>query len=88
MQHTPIITTNSPDEFIYKSPIIYFIFSPFPWDVRKISQLIGTMDSFLYKTLFYLIFKIEKEKEPDLRVIFIILLSYFLYLGSVLEIWH
>ena len=76
---------NSIDEFIYKSPIrtIYFMFSPFPWDVRKMSHLIGTMDSILYLTLFYLIFKNRKViwKEPDLRVIFIILLSYFFVFG-------
>ena len=41
---------NSNSELIYKAPLrsLYFVFSPFPWDVKEIRHLIGMFDSFLY----------------------------------------
>ena len=79
------IQINKIEEFIYKGPIrvLYFIFSPFPWDIRKISHFIGAMDSFLYMTLFYLVFKNRKIiwKDPSLRVVLFILFSYFFIFG-------
>lgn len=72
-------------EFLYKIPIraVYFIFSPFPWDVKKISHLIGLLDSFLYMILVYLIFCNRKAiwKNPALRIILIILISYIIIYG-------
>jgi hypothetical protein len=37
--------------------IIYFFFSPFPWDIRKLNQLLGLIDSFIYIYLIYNIYK-------------------------------
>jgi len=37
--------------------IIYFFFSPFPWDIRKLNQLLGLIDSFIYMYLIYHIYK-------------------------------
>ena len=72
-------------ELVYKIPIrsVYFIFSPFPWDVKKPHHIIGLLDSFLYMTLFYLIFHNRKAiwKDPALRIILIILLSYIIVHG-------
>ena len=36
----------TPLEFAYKAPIriFYFLFSPFPWDLTKITHLIGLLD--------------------------------------------
>ena len=76
---------NSIIEFIYKSPIraIYFIFSPFPWDVNKIGHLMGLLDSFLYMFLFYLIIRNRKIilNDTALLVILLILAGYFFVFG-------
>ncbi len=75
----------SNDELFYKIPIrsLYFIFSPFPWDVSKPSHLIGVLDSFLYMILVYLIFRNLKViwKDPTLRIILLILLAYIVIFG-------
>lgn len=76
---------NSEIELVYKAPIrsIYFLFSPFPWDIKKYEHLIGLMDSFLYMYLVFLIlcnFKVI-WKDPALKVILIILLSYVFVYG-------
>lgn len=69
-------------ELIYKAPIrmIYFVFSPFPWDVEKLGHLIGFFDSILYLYLVILILRNLKViwREPSLKIILIILLFYIL----------
>ena len=76
---------NSATEFFYKSPMraLYFLFSPFPWDINKISHLIGLIDSLLYMALAYLIFRNIKLvlKDPTLLSIFLILAGYFFVFG-------
>tara|TARA_B110000483_G_scaffold21237_1_gene23960 strand:- start:291 stop:1514 length:1224 start_codon:yes stop_codon:yes gene_type:complete len=76
---------NSNIEFFYKIPIrsFYFLFSPFPWDVKKLSHLVGVLDSFLYMILVYLMFRNRKAiwKDPALRTILIILLAYVIIHG-------
>ncbi len=73
---------SSPIEMIYKTPIraLYVMFAPFPWDIIKMKHLIGMFDAFLYMYLSFLIFKNRKVilKDPLLRIILIILLSYIL----------
>tara|TARA_B110000305_G_scaffold68807_1_gene77215 strand:- start:651 stop:1874 length:1224 start_codon:yes stop_codon:yes gene_type:complete len=72
-------------ELFYKIPIrsVYFLFSPFPWDVKKKYHVIGVLDSFLYMILVYLIFRNRKAiwKDPALRIILIILLAYIIVYG-------
>ena len=72
-------------ELFYKIPIrsVYFLFSPFPWDVKKKSHVVGVLDSFLYMILVYLIFRNRKAiwKDPALRIILIILLAYIIVYG-------
>jgi len=76
---------NSAVEFIYKSPIraIYFVFSPFPWDISKIGHFIGLIDSFLYLFLFYLIICNRKIilNDTSLTITFLILAGYFFVFG-------
>jgi len=71
---------NNPIEFIYKVPLrsLYFLFSPFPWDVKKFAHLIGIIDSLLYLYLTILILKNFKFiwKDKRLRIILIILLCF------------
>jgi len=70
----------SVDELFYKVPVraIYFVFGPFPWDIKKFKHLIGMFDALLYMYLVYLIiFNIKFIlKDPALRIVLIILLSY------------
>ena len=76
---------NSPIELIYKSPIraIYFIFSPFPWDVKNIEHLIGIFDSILYFYLSILIFRNRAViwRDKALRYTLIILVFYIIVFG-------
>tara|TARA_A100001015_G_scaffold294745_1_gene372906 strand:- start:1177 stop:1575 length:399 start_codon:yes stop_codon:yes gene_type:complete len=76
---------NSPNEIIYKIPVraAYFLFSPFPWNVKNPIHLAGVFDGFLYLTLVYLIFCNRRViwNDPALRIIFIILLFYILVWG-------
>lgn len=73
---------NSPIEMIYKVPArtLYFLFSPFSWQVKKTSHLFGVLDGFLYIILISLIFLNRKAiwKDPALRIILIILTCYII----------
>ena len=59
--------------------IVYLFFSPFPWDIRSMNQLLGLIDSGLYVYLFYNIYKILKLKDKPLNLssIFVILVFIF-----------
>ncbi len=76
---------NSPNEIYYKAPLrsIYVVFAPFPWDIKKIKHLIGMFDAFIFIYLSFLIFQNRKHiwRDPALKIILIILLSYILVFG-------
>lgn len=80
------IVINSPVESIYKIPIrmIYFLFAPFPWQIQKISHLVGFIDGLLFISLFYLIFVNRKTilKDPGLKAILIVLFVYFVVFST------
>lgn len=67
-------------EFAYKLilRILYFLFSPFPWNIQKLSHIIGLVDGLLYLILFYLIICNRKHiwNDPFLRILFLILFVY------------
>lgn len=73
---------NSTTELIYKVPlrIVYFLFSPMPWDISKPIHLFGTIDGFLYLIIFYFIFRNFKTIWNDnfLRITLIILFFYLI----------
>jgi hypothetical protein len=75
-----VITSTS--DLIYKIPVraAYFVFGPFPWDIKKTKHIIGMLDAFLYIYLAFLIIFNFKFiwKDPVLRIILLILLSYIL----------
>jgi hypothetical protein len=81
-----IIPRNS-IELVYKAPpkVAYFLFSPFPWDVKKTNQLIGMFDGFFYMYFTFLIFRNIKIiwRDDNLRAILLILLSYIIVFGLV-----
>lgn len=62
--------------------IIYLFFSPFPWDIRSMNQLLGLIDSGLYIYLFYNIYKIFKLKYKPLK-----LSSIFVILGFIFVVY-
>lgn len=76
---------NSPAEILYKTPVraLYFLFSPFPWDIKKKVHLVGMIDGLFYMALVFLIFRNLKViwKDPALRIILLILFCYFLIFG-------
>jgi len=79
---------NSFYEFIYKGPIriLYFIFSPFPWDIKNLNHLIGFFDSILYMGIVFLVIKNLKIiwKDPCLRIILLILVGYITVFGLII----
>ena len=72
-------------ELVYKLPfrVIYFLFSPFPWDVKKPEHLIGLLDGFLYIYLIYLLFSNLKIiwANPASRIILLLFLSFICIFG-------
>ena len=82
----PIWTVpNSLFELTYKMPIrsVYFLFSPFPWDVRKLSHIIGSFDGLMYLVLVFFLFCNRKAiwSDPATRFILLALLVYLLAFG-------
>ncbi|MDC0240402.1 hypothetical protein OAK08_02050 [Candidatus Pelagibacter sp.] len=79
--YSEILQIKSNTDFLYKVPlrVLYFLFSPFPWNIEKPIHIIGALDSFLYMFLVYLIFLNRKIilKDPFLRIILLILVCYF-----------
>ena len=71
-------------ELIYLSPVrmFYFLYSPFPWDIKRLAHLIGLLDSFFYIYLSYCIMRNLKilNQNSQTRFLIIILIAYvFLY---------
>ncbi len=75
-------------EMIYKTPIrvIYFMFSPFPWNIKIKEHIIGFIDGLLYATLVILIWKNRRQiwADPASKIILIILLSYIFVFGLMI----
>ena len=73
---------NSIYDFLYKLParMLYFLLSPFPWDIERPIHLLGLLDSFFHFILIILIIKNRNEiwKQPALRLILLILIIYFI----------
>jgi hypothetical protein len=76
---------NSNIEYLYKAPtrMVYFILSPFPWDIKSLKHIVGLFDSLFYFFLTFLIFRNLKNIKNDqaLITILIILLSYLFVFG-------
>ena len=76
---------NSFGEFFYKIPlrVLLFLFSPLPWEVKKLSHLIGMFDGLFYIIIVYLIFCNRKIiwNDPSLRMLTIFLIGYLIMFG-------
>lgn len=75
----------SETELFYKAPIkmIYFLFSPFLWDIKKKEHIIGFFDGSLYLYLFYLIVRNFKNIWTDQasRFVFLLFMLFVLAFG-------
>ena len=78
-------TIQSYTEVIYKAPLrsLYFVFAPFPWDIKETKHLIGMFDSFFYMYFVYLIISNLKNiwKDRRLRIVLLMLLAYLFVFG-------
>lgn len=79
------VVPQSKNEILLKSPfrLVYFVFSPFPWDLKKFNHIVGLLDGLLYMFLSYLIFQNRKAilTDPALKIILIILFTYIMIYG-------
>ncbi len=68
-------------KFILK--IFYFLYSPFIWDIKKISHLFGFLDSILYFILTIYILKNSKNiiANPILRLLVLLFITYLIIYG-------
>lgn len=79
---------NTPAELIFKSPVrlIYFLFSPFPWDVSRPQHLIGLLDGLFYLGVFLYLIKnhraLPAESKFLLLVAFPVVLAFALAIGN------
>ena len=62
---------------------MYFLFSPFLWDINKASHLFGLLDGLIYLILFFIIFKNINSiwYIKILKIILIILFAYLIFFG-------
>ena len=79
------LNPNSSVELFYKGPIriIYFIFSPFPWDVEKFAHIAAMFDGIVFVIFGFLILRNKKAilNNLALRSIFLIMITYFVVFG-------
>ena len=67
-------------EIIYLTPIRigYFLYAPFPWDIKRSSHLMGLLDGIFYIYLSFCILRNRKAlyKNPQTRFLIIILIMF------------
>ncbi len=72
-------------ELMYKAPIriIYFMLSPFPWDIKKTTHLFGLFDGIFQMMILFLFLKNFKSiwSNKSLRIIIIVLAIYIILFG-------
>jgi hypothetical protein len=72
-------------DFIWAVPArgLYLLFSPFPWDIRSASHLVGMVDGLLYLILASLIWKNRRSvmAEPGSRAVLLLLIPLLLAFG-------
>ncbi|MDB0003334.1 hypothetical protein N9E50_01655 [Alphaproteobacteria bacterium] len=78
-----ILPTNN-TELLYLLPLrmIYFLFSPFPWDISKPIHLFGFLDAFITLLIFYFLIKNFREiimNKNSLLLLFIFLSILVIY---------
>ena len=63
--------------------IIYFLYSPFPWDVKRTVHLIGLVDVILVIYLTFCIweFRMQIWQRPETRFLLLILLTFIFIYG-------
>jgi hypothetical protein len=74
------MTVNSPADVVWQAPIrtVYFLYSPFPWDVSALRHTKGFIDSAFLLFITFLVVKYRRTlwRHPIYRALFVILLIY------------
>ncbi len=74
------LKAGSPLDIIWQTPVrsVYFLYSPFPWDIRSLSHLKGFIDSGFLLYFTYLIWRYRQELWANeiFRYLLLILLLY------------
>jgi len=72
-------------ELLWIVPVkgVYFLFAPFPWDIRAPQHLIGLVDAFLYLCLAFIAFRHRRTiwANPASRAVLLIFLAMVLAFG-------
>ncbi len=71
------MTANNPVDVVWQTPIraAYFLFSPFPWMMGSIWDLVGLFDALLYLSIFFGIYKsMPLIRQDPARVILLLML--------------
>ncbi len=71
-------------ELVYLTPvrIFYFLYSPFPWDIKRLVHFVGLLDAIFYISLSYFVVRNLKTllNEPKTRFLILIFLIFvFIY---------
>jgi hypothetical protein len=70
-------------EIIYLTPIrmFYFLYAPFPWDIKRIKHFVGLFDAFFYIYLSICILRNRKilYENPQTRFLAIIFIIYIFF---------
>jgi len=76
-QYPSLLSITGPSDVLVKTVprAIYFLFSPFPWDVSSPVHAIALLDSFIYIYLFYLVHKSWNIMRNRNTLLFIILIA-------------
>lgn len=76
------VTLNQPADLIWQAPVrmIYFLYSPFPWDISALRHLKGLIDSgfLIFMTLIMWKYRKKLWKNDVYRYLLIILIIYIL----------
>lgn len=76
---------SEPYELLWIAPAksIYFLFSPFPWDLRAPKHIIALVDALLYIVLALFAWRIRKRiwNEPGTRTVFLLFLTMVFVFG-------
>lgn len=69
---------NNFKEIIFLAPVrmLYFLYSPFPWDIKRIKHIIGLFDAFFYIFLTYCAFRNRRNLFNNPKTFFLILIFF------------
>lgn len=64
--------------YLFPLRLIYFIYSPFPWDVSAVKHIVGLLDSLVYIYFTYLLYANWRYIRGNRAAVFLLLLFFIL----------